>query len=361
MDLAFVGTAIVTFLAVVVTLIVLHELAHYGAARMFGIKPKAFSIGFGPEVAGFTDKHGTRWKLAPIPLGGFVKFHGEMHPNTGTAEEASHPESFARLARWKRAVIIFAGPFANLVICALVFLGLFLLNGVPVISNQVADVAPQSGAAEAGLQPGDEIISWNGADYDGHAFIRYAKIHPGGEMKLQVRRDGQVIPSTVQIQPQIMEDRWGNRSTIGRIGVTFAPSTVTVTNPFQLGGRAVTESIGLMKLQAVTIGQMIKGERPLDELSGPVRLAKFSAEQYLTGWTAFFYFTAVLSCAVAFMNLLPIPGLDGGYLALYAIEGAMRHDLSRQMFGGLQKGGLAAVALIFVFGLSNDLRVLFFS
>ena len=358
---SFIPLAIACFVAIVSFLIVFHELGHYLAARMFGLKAKAFCVGLGPEIAGFTDSNGTRWKIAPIPLGGYVKFHGEMHPGTGTEEEAGHVQSFARLARWKRAVVIFAGPFVNMVITAAILGSLFTAYGVPHVSDRIEQVSPGSPAEQAGLRRGDRIVAWNGRQSDGsQSLIRYIKIHPGHQVDLSVANAKGTTDRKVDIQPTSMEDRFGNRAKIGRIGVLFDQEMIHVHNPAELATKATGETASMLSLQASTIWQMVRGERSLDEISGPVRLAKFSGEQFLIGWIAVIYFTAMLSIAIAFMNLLPVPGLDGGYLALYGLEAVMRRDLSRRTFSNAVKVGYGVVAVLTVFGLTNDLRMLMF-
>ena len=357
----FVLLAIACFIAITSFLIVFHELGHYLSARMFGLKPKAFSVGMGPEIAGYTDSNGTRWKIAPIPLGGYVKFHGEMHPGLGTEEEAAHPESFAKLARWKRAVVIFAGPFVNIVITAVILGTLFTMYGLPRVSDVVQEVTPNSVAQRAGVQPGDRLVEWNGRRPDGSQdFIRYVKINPGQTLDMRLERDGSEIDRKVTIAREPVEDRFGNRAEIGRIGVMFGQEITPVNGPIELVTTATGETMDLFTLQVSTIWQMIKGERSLSEISGPVRLAKFSGEQYIMGWLALTYFTAILSIAIAFMNLLPVPGLDGGYLALYGVETVIGRNLSRRTFTNAVKVGYGMVAVLMIFGLSNDLRVLMF-
>lgn len=353
--------ALACFICITSFLIVFHELGHYLSARMFGLKAKAFSVGLGPEIAGFTDGNGTRWKIAPIPLGGYVKFHGEMHPGTGTAEEADHPQSFARLARWKRAVVIFAGPFVNIVITAVILGTLFTTYGVPRVSDVIKQVTPNSVASRAGILPGDRMLEWNGNIPDGtQNFVRYVKVNPGHEVDIRIARAGQAVDKKVTIARVPMEDRFGNRAEIGRIGVLFDQKMEKVDNPAELLRVATFETRDLFTIQISTIWQMIKGERSLNEISGPVRLAKFSGEQFLSGWVPVIYFTAILSIAIAFMNLLPVPGLDGGYLALYGVEGVIRRDLSRRTFTNAVKVGYGVVAALTIFGLTNDLRVLMF-
>lgn len=357
--LQFIGLAAVTFLSVVCMLIVLHELGHYLVARAFGLKPKSFSVGFGPEIVGTTDRNGTRWKLSSVPLGGYVKFHGEMHPGTGEAADGDHPESFAKLARWKRALVIFAGPFTNLVICAAIFTGLFTYYGQPVASSVINRIAPGSVAAQVGIVPGDRLISYNGIRYDGgQDFFRFAKMSPGKPVSMVLDRGGRVMRKDVIIKPIEMQDRFGNRATVGQVGVAFDQAMKPVSGPVAAAGTAIRETGTLFVLQGKTIWQMIKGERSVSEIAGPVRLAKFSGEAYLDGWVRLIYFAAILSCAVAFTNLLPIPGLDGGYLAMYSIETAMRRNLSRKAFGRAAMVGIGCVIALTLFGLTNDFRVL---
>lgn len=357
----FVPIAILCFLCITSFLIVFHELGHYLAARMFGLKPKVFSVGMGPEIAGFTDSNGTRWKIAPIPLGGYVKFHGELHPGAGTPEEAAHPESFARLARWKRAVVIFAGPFVNILITAVILGTLFSVYGIPTVSDHIIQVTPGSVAAKAGIEPGDRLLAWNGRTPDGtQDFVRYIRVNPGTKIDLKLDRKGSEYEKQVQVARMPVEDRFGNKAEIGRVGVMFAQSMVPVEGPVQLVRDATRETLGLFSLQITTLWQLVKGERSLSEVSGPVRLAKFSGEQYIVGWLAIINFTAILSIAIAFMNLLPVPGLDGGYLALYGVEALMGRNLSRAAFANSIRVGYGIVGMLVVFGLTNDLRVLMF-
>lgn len=357
----FVIVAIACFLCITSFLIVFHELGHYLTARMFGLKPKVFSVGMGPEIAGFTDRHGTRWKIAPIPLGGYVKFHGEMHPGTGTDDEASHPQSFARLARWKRAAIIFAGPFVNILITAVILGTLFTTYGIPHVGSTIQKVTPGSISDKAGIRAGDRILEWNGNEPDGsQRLIRYIKINPGHEIDLKLQRGDSEIERTMTIAREEVQDRFGNQAEIGRVGLLFDRKMKKINGSGELFTEAATETSDLFTIQISTIWQMIKGERSIDEISGPVRLAKFSGEQFITGWIPVIYFTAMLSMAIAFMNLLPVPGLDGGYLALYGVEATMRRDLSRKAFTNAVKVGYGIVGVLTIFGLTNDLRMLMF-
>lgn len=354
--------AAISFISVVLVLIVLHELGHYLAARAFGLKPQAFSVGMGPELAGFTDRNGTRWKICPFPLGGYVKFHGEMHPGTGTNAEAKHPDSFARLARWKRAVIIFAGPFTNLVICGAIFYGIFATTGYPIMSNRFERVLAGSPAEAAGLQSGDRLLAYNGEKYDGRQdFFRYIKVHPNGKIDVTIDRNGQKFDRTLPIAPVEMSDRFGNKATIGRVGIDFDKDMVRERDPIRIISLAARETRDMFQVQFTTLSQMVRGERSVNEISGPLRLARMSGQQATNGVVSLLVFSAILSCALAFMNLLPIPGLDGGYLTLYAVETVIRRDLSKATFTWAVKIGIACVAVMSVFAMSNDIRMIFFT
>lgn len=361
MDLAtFLLIATGTFVIIMGGLIVLHELGHYLTARAFGLKPQCFSIGFGPELAGFTDRHGTRWKIAPILFGGYVKFHGEMHPGVGSKEDQEHPESFAKLPRWQRSAIIAAGPLANLLISAVIFLSLFAFYGVPTVSSDIQQIAPGSAAQKAGLQPGDQILSFNGQAHDGDQdLIRFIRLHPGEPLLLSVSREGNILEKRLDIQRVEMVDRFGNEASIGQLGVVFGREFRKPDGVLDLIASTSKETASMVEIQFVTLSQMVRGVRPLHEVSGPVRLAKFSGEQFLMGWTALINFTAIISCCLAFMNLLPIPGLDGGYLLLYGIEAVKRKTLSKESFGRSIMVGYVMVGFLTVFGFANDLRVLF--
>lgn len=358
MGLPFVIQAALAFLAVVFTLIILHEFGHYLTARAFGLKPQAFSLGMGPEICGFNDRHGTRWKFSLFPLGGYVKFHGEMHPGT-SLEDADHPESFAKLARWKRALIIAAGPATNILITIVIFIAVSGMVGRNEVGSKIIKVIEQGAAQKAGIKVGDEVVKWNGQAPDGsQSLIRYVRIHPGKVVNLEISRNGQTLPVPVKIAQTSFTDRFGETISMGAIGVEFDRSVVTSDNIFQNIGHSTVEAVNLFKMQTVAISQIFTGERSTKEISGPIRMAKMSGEQASLGWLPFFYFAAMVSIAIAFMNLLPIPGLDGGFLMIYAIEGIAGTDLSQKAMIAVTRGGYVAIGCLMIFAFSNDIRML---
>jgi len=362
MDAQFVVTSLGAFLLVVVSLILLHELGHYVTARAFGLVPKAFSVGMGPEIAAFVDRKGTRWKFSAMPLGGYVKFAGEMHPGTGTPEEAAEEHSFASLARWKRACIIFAGPFTNLLVTAVIFLILSFSFGRTEIDSTIRMVTPASAAAEAGVMPGDKVVSWNGQE-DPHiqSLIRYVKVHPDEALNITLERHGELVDKSIPIQRAEMRDSFGNRFQVGQVGIEFPMERVPLSGLADIYDVSVVETMRLFGLQSVSMGQIVTGKRSLDEISGPIRMAKMSGEQLSLGWIPLLYFAAIISIAIAFMNLLPVPGLDGGFLALYAVETVTRKNATKATMTKVMRGGYAVIATLMVFAFSNDIRVVFMS
>ncbi len=317
---------IVGFAAVLGPLVTIHEFGHYLVGRMFGVKADAFSVGFGKEIAGYTDARGTRWKLSALPLGGYVQFKGDMNPASAPSRdqgEAALPfdGSFNRAALWKRAAIVAAGPITNLLVTVLIFAAFFVSFGKPVIETRVSSFAENSAARDAGLRQGDLITAIDGTPVgDFREVQNKILMFPGETVELQVDRDGsdQVIP--VRIASETVTDRFGNESRIGRIGVAAEGRSFEPVGPLQAVGYGVSESIELLDMMVTGIKQIVVGDRSVRELGGPLKIAKYSGEQLSLGPLAYVSFIALISLNLAFINLLPIPALDGGHLAFYAAE-----------------------------------------
>jgi len=359
MVVQFVITAILSFLLVVVTLVILHEFGHYLAARAFGLIPKAFSVGMGPELAAVVDRRGTRWKLSAIPIGGYVKFAGEMHPTPGR-ETSGEKHDFSLLPRWKRAIIIAAGPAMNLVIAAVIFLVLAMSFGRVVVDPQISRVDIDSPAYASGIREGDTVVAWNG-EQDPHmqTLSRSIRMNPDEPISLTTRRDGQLSTHNLTIRRDDMSDEFGNRYEVGTLGLSFPQYKQKIGSLSDIVDVSLTETVRLFRLQIVSVGQILTGKRSLDDLSGPIRMAKMSAEQLSLGWIQLAYFAALISIAIGFMNLLPIPGLDGGYLAIYAFEGASGRNLEEMTLKRVVVCGYAILALLMVFSFTNDIRIVF--
>ena len=349
-------------------LITLHELGHYLVGRWFGVQAEAFSIGFGKELVGWTDRRGTRWRIAAIPLGGYVQFKGDMNPASMPGDEAGEGASaaeregsFHHAALWKRALIVLAGPLTNLIVTLAIFAGFFALLGQPVAvdpeeTTVVQRFADDSAAQEAGVRVDDRIVA-----IDGEPIREFSDItdrvlmFPGKRIVLDIERGAQRLEIPVTIGDTVQTDRFGNESRIGRLGVYSAPFEWERMGVLAAGGRAVEETVGLTRMMVTGIAQIFSGERSVRELGGPVKIGKYAGEQLSLGWVAFVNFAALISLNLAFINLLPIPTLDGGHLAFYAAEAVRRKPVGLRAQELAYRTGIALVLMLMVFVTINDL------
>ncbi|MBV1918675.1 MAG: RIP metalloprotease RseP, partial [Sphingomonadaceae bacterium] len=338
------------FLLVLGPLVVVHELGHYLVARWFGVKADVFSVGFGKELAGWTDSRGTRWKLSALPLGGYVQFAGDMNAvsmpdeaNDGlSAEERARTFQYKPL--WQRSLIVLAGPLTNLIVAVAVFAAFNLAYGKMVASTEIAQFSEESAAQKAGLEIGDRILRIDGTQVSGFMEIPALIVpFPGRTVEMTVERGGRELQVPVTISEVVDQDRFGNEARIGRIGIGAGKVSVEDVGPLEAAGLGVNQSIGVMKLMVTGIGQILSGERSVKELGGPVKIAKYSGEQFSLGWPRFVSFVALISINLAFINLLPIPALDGGHLVFYAAEAVRRKPLGLRSQEWAMRTGLALV------------------
>lgn len=354
--------SLLAFVLVIGPLVFFHELGHYLAGRWFGVKAEAFSIGFGREIAGWTDKRGTRWKLGWLPLGGYVRFAGDMNPaSQPTAEWLSLPaaeraQTFQAKPVWQRAIIVAAGPLTNFLI-AIAILSVFAFSyGDLRTPAVVGGVMPGSPAQVAGLQAGDRITSVGGRSFDTFdSLARYVVLRPGEQTDIDFVRDGQVIEKTVTLGRVEQQDRFGNRFLVGQLGVQATDPVLTpvsLTDAPLVGVRRAAE---LVQVTIDGIGQIVSGRRSVKDLNGPVGTARIAGEQMTLGIDAFVALIAVVSINLGFINLLPVPMLDGGHLLFYAIEAVRRRPLGTQAQEWAFRGGLAALVALILVVTVNDL------
>ncbi|TCD05518.1 RIP metalloprotease RseP [Erythrobacteraceae bacterium CFH 75059] len=347
------------FLLVLGPLVTLHELGHYLVGRWFGVEARAFSIGFGRELVGRTDSRGTRWKLSAIPLGGYVQFRGDMNPASVGGNGQQEQGSFHAARLWQRALIVAAGPVANLAIAVAIFAAFNLAYGKVETSTVVGGFAEQSAAREAGLRVGDRIVAIDGAATESFDQLgSRVLMHPGRTVTLSVERDGRQLSLPVTIASVTDTDRFGNESRIGRIGVLAGDPVIRQVGAVEAVSLAGEQTLGLMRMMVTGVGQIITGARSVDELGGPIKIAKFSGEQLSMGWLAFASFAALISINLAFINLLPIPGLDGGHLAFYAAEAVRRRPVDARSTEWAYRGGIALVLALMLFVTINDITAL---
>ncbi|HEX8481244.1 MAG TPA: M50 family metallopeptidase, partial [Allosphingosinicella sp.] len=325
---------ILSFLLVIGPLIFVHELGHYFAGRLFGVKADAFSIGFGREIAGWTDRRGTRWKLAWLPLGGYVKFAGDMNAAGQPSQEwlalpaEERERTFQAKPVWQRFLIVFAGPATNFLAAILILTGFNIAYGVPQSPPVIGTFTKDSPAAAAGVLAGDRVVR-----IDGKAVERFEDILPvvalklDGPVKLEIDRQGRRLQ--IDVRPIMLseKDRFGNESRRAFLGIGSAEQVFTPASPVAAVGAAVRQCWIVVTTTVRGLGQIITGRRSVKEMGGPLKIAKFSGEQASMGLLAFLWFVAVISINLGFINLLPIPMLDGGHLFFYGIEAVRRKPL----------------------------------
>ncbi len=356
------------FLLVLGPLVTVHELGHYLVGRWFGVGADVFSIGFGKELVGWTDKRGTRWKIAAIPLGGYVQFKGDMNPASIPDPEQidqTPPEeregSFHHAKLWKRALIVFAGPATNILVTLGIFAAFFAVLGRPVAAdpaetNVIDRFAEQSVAREAGALEGDRIVAIDGEPVEEFKDITdRVTLFPDKRIVLGVERDGERLDFPLTIASSVEVDGFGNEARVGRLGVYSKDFKYETVGPIPALGLAVDHSIGLVKMMITGVGQIIMGDRSLKEMGGPIKIAKYSGEQLSLGALPFINFVALISLNLAFINLLPIPALDGGHLAFYAAEAVRRKPVGPRGMEWAYRTGVALVLMLMVLVTVNDL------
>ena len=355
------------FLLLLGPLVTVHELGHYLVGRWFGVKAEAFSIGFGGEMAGWTDKQGTRWKLSWLPLGGYVQFKGDMNPASipdpnAPVDPNANDGSFQSAKLWKRALIVAAGPVTNLILAIAIFAAFFAVYGNPKIEAAedpriVGEFGEVSAARDAGMQLEDMIVAIDGEGVAAFEDIRErVMLYPGQQMVFTVIRDGEELDIPLTTARVEEKDQFGNVGVVGKIGVgpldgRYVFEEVSALDAVPL---AAVKCWDITKMMVTGIKQILTGERSIKELGGPVKIAKYSGEQLSLGFLAFVNFAALISLNLAFINFLPIPALDGGHLAFYAAEAVRRKPVGPQATEWAYRAGIAVVLVFMVVVTVND-------
>ncbi|MEJ1993941.1 MAG: RIP metalloprotease RseP [Limibacillus sp.] len=354
---------VIPFLIILSILVFVHEMGHYLVARWNGVKVEVFSIGFGKEIFGWNDKAGTRWKVSLLPLGGYVKMFGDSDAAStpdGSLRDMTPEEkevSFHHKRLGQRTAVVAAGPIANFLLAIVMLAGLFVFNGQPYTPPVIGDVKPDSPALAAGFEPDDRIIA-----VDGQAVERFEDLQrivalttPGETLDFTVLRAGQEIVLPTEIGSDKIEDRMGNSSTRGYLGVGRSGVEYREVGPATAVLAAFTEtwnlSIGTLK----AVGQIITGDRSAEELGGPIRIAQMSGQAVDLGIGTAIWFAAVLSINLGLINLFPIPMLDGGHLLFYAFEAVRGKPLGERAQEYGFRIGLALVLGLMLFVTWNDI------
>ena len=356
---------LVPFLFVLTLVVFIHELGHFLVARWYGIGVKVFSIGFGPEIFGFNDKHGTRWRLSWIPLGGYVKFIDDE--NAASAGQKSldsmTPEDRARSFQGKpvsaRAAVVVAGPIANFILAIAILTVIFSLFGERITAATVDVVVPDSVAARAGFVQGDKVVSIDGEEIESFGEMqRIVSMSADRELNVVVERDGKRLDIVATPERKEVKDRFGNTIRRGLLGIqrTASPDNWTLKrhDPLTAFGMAVKECYLVVTGSLTYLYDVVTGREAADQLGGPIRIAQVSGQAASLGFLVLLNLAAIISVSIGLLNLFPIPMLDGGHLLYYSIEGLRGRPLSENTQEIGFRIGLAFVLMLMIFATWND-------
>jgi regulator of sigma E protease len=352
-----------SFLMILTVLVFVHEMGHFLIARKCGVRVEVFSIGFGPEIAGRTDRSGTRWKIGAVPLGGYVKMFGESAITGDSKQGEMTPEeqrrSFHHQALFRRFAIVAGGPAANYLFAVVVFTALFATAGQPFTSTEVGMVQEGGAAAHAGLREGDRIKRVDGKPVERFEELqRIVGFSPEVPLRFEIERQGETLEITIVPRVSERTDRFGNRQRMGLIGVASKGVRYVRQDPFTAAWQATKESVALSAVMLKALGQIVVGSRSAEELGGPVRIAQMSGEALQGGFASFIWFLGILSINLGLINLFPIPMLDGGHLAMYGLEAVRGKPLSPRIQEYSFRIGLTLVLMLFIFVTYQDRRII---
>ena len=357
---------IIPFLFGLSVVVFFHELGHFLIARLCGVRVLIFSVGFGPEIVGFTDRYGTRWKVSAIPLGGYVKFFGDDNAASVPDESAikgmtaaDRKESFYHQPVGRRSAIVAAGPFANFILAIVIFASIFALYGRQTTTARVDTVQPDSAAAAAGLKPGDIVLAIDGRAIESFSDMqRVVSANAGRTLTFRVDRGG--APITLTATPALKQgkDGFGNNFCHAVLGVSrsMAPGDVNTefVGPFTAVWLGVSETWFIIDRTFSYIGGLFAGRECADQLGGPIRIAQISGQVASLGFVPVLHLAAMLSVSIGLLNLFPVPLLDGGHLLFYGVEAVRGRPLSARAQEIGFRIGFAIVVMLMIFTVFND-------
>ncbi|MBU6141478.1 MAG: RIP metalloprotease RseP [Proteobacteria bacterium] len=353
-----------SFILITSVIVFIHELGHFLVARFCGVRIEEFSIGFGRELFGFTDKKGTRWKFCPIPFGGYVKMFGDKNgasiPDAERIAQMSVEEkkqSFLGKNVWQRMAIVVAGPVANFILAILIFTVIFRINGLVTTLPIIDSVVENSAATEAGLKKGDKILAINSKEIVAFEEIRQiVSANTVEELQLKILRNSEEISLAIIPKIQTTKNIFGEEVKVGMLGITASESSHQDLNLWQSFVEANKETAQMSVAIFKAIGELLTGKRSVEELGGPIKIAKYSGKTFEMGAIAVLWFGAMISLNLGVMNLLPIPVLDGGHLFFYVIEAIRGKALSEKIQQISFRFGLSLVLALMLLTTFNDIK-----
>jgi regulator of sigma E protease len=357
----------IPFLFVLTIVVFFHELGHFLIARWAGVKVLTFSLGFGPELFGFNDRSGTRWKVSAVPLGGYVKFFGDdTEASTPSAEtlanmtEEERAGSFHHKKVGPRAAIVAAGPIANFLLAIVIFTCLFTFFGKPSTTARVDKIEANSAAEAAGFQVGDVVTAIDGTRIDNFTDMqRIVGTRAGERLTFTVKRGDAIVQLQGTPELQVVKDPFGNAHKRGVLGITrktVAGDVVTErVDPATALWLGVKETWFVIERTLAYIGGVFTGREAADQVGGPLRIAQISGQVATIGLAALIQLAAVLSISIGLLNLFPVPLLDGGHLLFYAVEAIRGRPLSERAQEMGFRIGLGLVLMLMVFATYNDI------
>src|ERR1700760_1874000 len=358
---------VVPFLFVLTIVVFFHELGHFLVARWAGVRVLTFSLGFGPELVGFNDRHGTRWKISAVPLGGYVKFFGDdteaSTPSSTALANMSEEErkgSFHHKKVGPRAAIVAAGPIANFLLAIVIFTVMFTFFGKPSTTARVDKIEANSAAAAAGFQVGDIVTSIDGTRIESFTDMqRIVAVHAGDKLSFTVKRGDQVMQLSGTPELREVKDPFGNVHRQGVLGITRQTAAGDVlterVDPATALWLGVKETWFVIDRTLAYIGGVFTGREAADQVGGPLRIAQISGQVATIGIVALINLAAVLSISIGLLNLFPVPLLDGGHLLFYAVEAVRGRPLSDRAQEMGFRIGLGLVLMLMVFATYNDI------
>jgi regulator of sigma E protease len=353
-----------SFIVILSVIVFIHEFGHYYIAKISGVKIEVFSIGFGKELFGWNDKSGTRWKISILPFGGYVKMFGDIDPASAPDSEkikgftkAEKKIAFHTKPLYIKAAIVVAGPIANFILAIAIMTFMFSYYGKPTTLPIVNTVLENSAAYEAGLQAGDVVLDMDGEKVSSFIDIqRIVSINTGTPIITNIQRGPNTM--TISITPKITtrQDMFGNDIKASFLGISSTTISYEKLGVAQSIVSSTIETYNISKGTLKAMGQMIRGERSVREISGPIGIAKYSGQSAEKGIGTVLWFITILSINLGLINLFPIPVLDGGHLLYYAVEAVRGKPMADKIQQWGFKIGIALVVTLAIFAVFNDIR-----